>query len=412
MGLLESNNYSGKISFEDHTKGKIKKSLRRWFSELKQKLKKKKYAYKYREINRLEFLERKFFQLLARLRQPLILIILVHYIGTIGYMAIEHFPPLIAFYQTFIGVSTIGYGEILPMDSAGRLFTIFLDFAGITAFFYATGILADLFFKRDILEIYREWRMLKEIQKLKNHYIIVGFNTVAKELIRFLKERGYKVVVILDEENEDIKKQLELENVKYYVIGKPYKKSTLYLANIKNARGLISTYDSEAENISVIVTARLLRPDKDKFEIIAIAKNYETAMKLRELGANQVIVPDHIVAGRIAALLFHPHTYVIADILEKIAFGEETEIDLAEFEVKEGSPLVGKTLMELDLRKKFGVTVVAIRKADGTLDFNVHGNTKIEEGDVLILLGKPKNLERALKYLEELQEENIQKKPN
>jgi voltage-gated potassium channel len=348
-------------------------------------------------------LENRFFNLLKRLREPLIIIILVHYIGTIGYMAIEHFPPLIAFYQTFIGVSTIGYGEIIEMDSAGRLFTIFLDFAGITAFFYATGVLAELFFKEDILEIYKEWKMLKEIQKLKDHYVVVGFNTIAKEVIRFLKDRGYKVVVVLEKIDEEIKKELEIEHVKFFVVGEPYRKSTLHLANLKQARALITTYTDEAKNISIIVTARLLRPDRENFEVIGIAQTYETAMKLRELGANHVIVPDQIVAGRIAALIFHPHTFVVANILEKIAFGEESEIDLTEVEILPNSPLVGKTLMELDLRRRFGVTVVAIKRADGALDLNIHGETRVFENDVLILLGKPSSLQKAAEWLQKVQ---------
>ncbi|HID79539.1 MAG TPA: potassium channel protein [Aquifex aeolicus] len=381
-----------------------KQRIKRKLAQFQRKIKKRKHQR--REPNRLTYLENRFFELLKRLRQPLILIILVHYFGTIGYMLIEGFPPLLAFYQTFIGVSTIGYGEIIELDSAGRIFTVFLDFAGITAFFYATGVLADLFFKEDILEIYREWRMLKEIQKIKGHYIIAGYNTIARELIRFLRERGVKVVVILEEEDRETKRLLENERIKYFVIGKPYKKSTLYLANIKEAKGLITTSLDEAKNISIIVTARLLRPDRN-FEIIGIAKSYETALKLRELGANHVIVPDHIVAGRIAALIFHPHTFVVANILEKIAFGEESEIDLAEFEVKKDSPLEGKTLMELGLRKRFGVTVVAIRRADGRLDMNLRGETEIYSGDVLILLGKPENLEKALGWLERIQEGKI-----
>ncbi len=386
-----------------------KRLLRRRLAKISLRLKRKRLGSREREVNRLKYLENRFFNLLKRLREPLIIVILVHYFGTIGYMAIEHFPPLIAFYQTFIGVSTIGYGEILEMDSAGRLFTIFLDFAGITAFFYATGVLAELFFKEGILEIYREWKMLKEIQKLENHYIVVGYNPVAKEVVRFLKDRGYRVVLILEELNDVIKKELEVEHIKYYVVGEPYRKSTLHLANIKSAKALITTYSDEAKNISIIVTARLLRPEREEFEIIGVAKTYETAMKLRELGANHVIVPDQIVAGRIAALIFHPHTFVVANILEKIAFGEESEIDLAEFEITKGSPLAGKTLMELDLRRKFGVTVVAIRREDGTLDLNIHGGTVVNEGDVLILLGNPSKLERALKKLEKMQTPSGQK---
>lgn len=384
---------------------KIKRKLYKW----KQNLKKRKYSYR-REKTRLEYLEDRFFALLKRLQQPLILIILVHYFGTVGYMAFAHYPPLTALYQTFIGVTTIGYGEIIELDNIGRVFTMVLDFAGIISYFYATGVIAELVFKEDILEIYREWKMLKEIQSLKNHYIIVGYNNISKDLIRFLRDRGYRIVLIVDKETPELKRELEIERIKYYVIGHPYKKSTLYLANIKNAKGLITTYENEAQNISVIATARLLRPKREEFEIIGIAKSFETAMKLRELGANHIIVPDHIVAGRIAALLFHPHTFVVADILEKIAFGEESEIDLAEFEVLEGSPFEGKTLMELDIRRRYGVTVVAIRRGDGSLDMNLHGSTEIYGGDVLILLGKPDKLEKAIKNLSELQEETIKKK--
>jgi len=384
-----------------------KRVLKKRLNLIARRLRRRGFRRAPREIDRLRYLENRFFKLLKRLREPLIIIILIHYVGTIGYMAIEDFPPLIAFYQTFIGISTIGYGEILPMDSVGRVFTVFLDFAGITAFFYATGVLAELFFKEEILEIYREWRMLKEIQKLENHYIVVGFNPIAKELVRFLKDRGYKVVLILDKIDPEIKKELELEHVKYFVVGEPYRKSTLHLANIKRAKALITTYTDEAKNISIIVTARLLRPDRDKFEIIGIARTYETAMKLRELGANHVIVPDQIVAGRIAALIFHPQTFVVANILEKIAFGEEGEIDLTEFEVVPGSPLEGKTLIELDLRRRFGVTVVAIKRADGTLDLNIHGETRIFGGDVLILLGKPSDLQRAVRWLEKVQKGEV-----
>jgi voltage-gated potassium channel len=380
-----------------------KKFLRKRLNAIARRLRKRVLRKKTKEIDRLRYLENKFFSLLRRLREPLIIIILVHYFGTIGYMAIEDFPPLIAFYQTFIGISTIGYGEILPMDSAGRLFTIFLDFAGITSFFYATGVLAELVFKEDILGIYREWKMLKEIQKLEGHYVVVGFNPIAKEVVRFLKERGYKVVVVLDKLDDEIKKELEIEHIKYFVVGEPYRKSTLKLANVQKARALITTYTDEAKNISIIVTARLLRPDRETFEIIAVARTPETAEKLKELGANHVIVPDQIVAGRIAALIFHPHTFVVANILEKIAFGEEGEIDLTEFEITEGSALEGKTLMELDLRRRFGITVVAVKRADGTLDLNLHGDTRVYAGDVLILLGKPSSLKKALKRLERIQ---------
>jgi voltage-gated potassium channel len=165
------------------------------------------------------------------------------------------------------------------------------------------------------------------------------------------------------------------------------------------AKGLIVNLEDDAKNIAVIVTARLLRPERDSFLIYSFAPTEETAQKLEELGANRAIVPSRLLATRLSAYIFHIGSAFISDLFDRIAFGEESDIDILEFSISGGSPLVGRRLKDLDFRRKLKVTIIAIRKPEGDLDISITGDTQIEEGDTLILFGSPKNLRRAQKIL-------------
>lgn len=170
-------------------------------------------------------------------------------------------------------------------------------------------------------------------------------------------------------------------------------------AGIKKARGMVVNLGDDATNIAVIVTARLMRPSKEDFYIFSFASTDGTAEKMEELGANKALVPNKLLATRLAAYILHTSSAFISDLFDRIAFGEESDIDILEIKVTPGSPLVGKRLRDIDLRKTLKVTVIAIRKEDGTLNVTVTGETPIEEGDTLIVFGEPKNLTRAQRIL-------------
>ena len=173
--------------------------------------------------------------------------------------------------------------------------------------------------------------MLSDIEKLRNHYILCGFNRTTLELIRLLRKRKISYVVI--DSRKEIEKQLKENRIEYYILEEPYKRMILDAAGIKRAKGLVVNLGDDARNIAVIVTARLLRPDKDNFFIFSFASNPETAQKLEELGANKAIVPQKLLATRLAAYIFHTGSAYISDLFDKIAFGEEAEIDILELQV-------------------------------------------------------------------------------
>ena len=356
--------------------------------------------------------EERLFEILRQFKLPLLMLHTVMSVGTVGYMILSGGDFINSLYMTIVTVGTIGYGEVVRGSDTpiGRIFTTFLALGGIGVFTTAITILIRVFFAEDFLGVFKAWKMLSDIEKLRNHYILCGFNRTTLELIRLLKKRKIDYVVI--ESKKEVERQLKESGVEYYILEEPYKRLVLEAAGIRKAKGLVVNLGDDAKNIAVIVTARLLRPDKDNFFIFSFASNPETAQKLEELGANKTIVPQRLLATRLAAYIFHTSSAYISDLFDKIAFGEEPEIDILELQVSEDSPLVGKKLKNLDLRKQLGVTVIAIRKPNGSLNVTITGDTEVEAGDTLILFGHPKRLKIAQRILTEKVQELVGGKEN
>ncbi len=358
---------------------------------------------KRREQKLIDVYQRKLVEALSELRLPVLMLHFALTFGTLGYMLLSDGDFINSFYMTVITIGTIGYGEIVQGSDTpiGRIFTSFLALSGIGIFTTSVTIVVRLIFKEDIINLYRAIRMLKEIENLSGHFIVCGYNEITARLVKLLRKRKIEFVVI--DGRSEVATKLQEDNVKYFILEEPFKRSILLSAGIMKAKGMIINLEDDARNIAVIVTARLLRPERESFLIYSFAPTEETAQKLEELGANRAIVPARLLATRISAYIFHIGSAFISDLFDRIAFGEESDIDILELRVSEASPLVGKRLKEVDFRRKLSVTIIAIRKSDGELDINITGDTQIEGGDTLILFGSPKNLRKAQKILEDFE---------
>ncbi len=352
-----------------------------------------------REPRLIEVYEKRLIEALKVFRIPLFMLHTALTVGTIGYMLLSGGDFINSFYMTVITIGTIGYGEVVAGSDTlvGRVFTSFLALMGIGVFTTSVTVIVRIFFKEDIINLYRAIKMLREIENLEGHYIICGYDKTSAWLAGTLRKRGIAFVVV--ESNPEALKYLQEHNIKYFIIEEPYKRSVLVSAGIKRASGMIVNLGEDTKNIAVIVTARLLRPSRDDFYIYSFASTDGTAEKLEELGANKAFVPSKLLATRVAAYIFHTGSAFISDLFDRIAFGEETDIDILELRVEPGSPLIGRKLKDIDLRRALKVTIIAIRKPDGYLDVTVSGETTIEEEDTLIIFGQPRNLRRAQRIL-------------
>ncbi len=363
--------------------------------------------------------EEKFYDVLFQLRWPLMTVIFITGLGVLILMILngktDGISVLNYLFHIVISISTVGYTEgytdNIPVN---RLFSIlFLIIAFPLAYLYGLVATVQVFFQNDIVSIYKYWRMYAAMEKLYGHYIICHFNEITKETIKNLKRRGIKVILI----EPDPSKEQEIRNfgVEFYVIDEPYKRSVLLGVGIEKARGLVTAFEENTQDLAVIVTARLIRPDKDEFYIISTATNEGAAEKMKLLGANEVIVPSIAIGRRISSLILHPPTPTISRFMEKIAYGEKTDIDIIEIQIPEGSPLAGKRLKDIKMRQETGATIVAIIRKDGKMKIAPSGDTVLEEGDSLLILGHPKALKRAEEFFiefEEMKEEEKVKKEN
>ncbi len=322
-----------------------------------------------------------------RLRTQLIvvfsLIIGVTTLGITGYMLIEKMKFVEAFYMTIITLSTVGFGEVKPLSTTGRLFTSGLIIAGVGTFAYAISSFSRFIVEGEVKKIFQLKKMEDQMKRLKDHIIVCGFGRVGERICEeFEKEKVPFVIIDSDPD------RIEYAESKGYLF--VFKDTTeteaLIKAGIERAKALIAALGSDADNLFLILSAKELNP---KIRVVARANNPENEKKLYKAGADKVITPYTIGALRLAHAAIKP---LVVDFVEFAT--RDMKFYLEEITVEKGSPVAGKSLAELDLRRKTGVTVIAIIR-DGNVIRNPYPDEKLMEGDNLIVLGSKEEIQKV-----------------
>ncbi len=232
--------------------------------------------------------------------------------------------------------------------------------------------------------------MLEQIQKLKNHILIISYNEITEKIISNLKSNNIDFVLLEDRKTLE-EKIIKNSYIKYYIIGDIFTKEVINASNIMNAKGAIITLDDRIKRTAVLVSLRLIRPNKDDFYIYVLADNDEEAEKYKNLGANATIIPSKIIATRLSSFILHQTYSFVSELLDRISHGEEKEIDIIEINVDSNSILVNKKIEQLTIRKKFNSTIIAIVRGE-SLIVSIKPDMEILPGDRIIIFGKTKNL--------------------
>jgi voltage-gated potassium channel len=322
------------------------------------------------------------------LRISLAFLVSLLLIGTGGYVAIEGWSFIDAFYMTIITVSTVGFKEVYPLSPHGQILTIALIVFGVSFIAYSAGSIVQFMVEGQLRSILGRRKLEKKISKLKNHYIICGYGRIGTHICRELEAKPVPFVVV---ENEPGKiERLENEGL-LYVAGDATVDETLVKAGIRSAKGLVTAVTSDTENVYITLTARGLNPD---LFILARASEEASETKLKRAGASKVISPYVMGAARMAQAILRPS---VVDFIEIATAGKNFELQIEESRVAADSVLVGKSLLTSGIRKELGVIIVGIKKDAGQMLFNPAPETTIDSGDVLITLGEPAAIENLEK---------------
>ncbi len=300
--------------------------------------------------------------------------------GTFGYMFLEHLSFWDSMYLTIITIATVGYGDLVPIHPGGKVFTIFLLFAGAGLVMYTLSRITEAMVEGSLRKMLERRKMDKKIARLHDHFIICGFGRIGQVISEILDDAGRSFVII--ERDPDVLK--EIDQLGYISVeGEAEEDDILHTAGIERASGLIAVVSTDADNLFITLTARGLNPSL--FILARSSGSRGTRTKLLRAGASKVISPYYIGARRMAQLLLRP---TVTDFIDLAMYAGELGLKLEEILVSENAVFANKNLMESGIRKRHDIIVVAIKRGAGAMLFNPKPDTMILPGDIMIVLGE------------------------
>lgn len=321
--------------------------------------------------------------------------ILLLIVGVVGYSLLLNVGWIDALYMTVITISTVGFGEVGARSASSEIFSVFMIFLGVGVVGYTFTTVVAMFVEGKVRDLWKGSKMDKKIAATKEHYIICGSGELAEVIIRSFLDEGLDFVVVTDK-REDLDEYSTHDIL--VVEGQSTEESVLLHAGIERAKGLVSTLDTEVDNIVTVLTARSLNPS---IYIIANAITKSGAEKLRKVGADKTLSATEISGKRMASIMIRPNIISFLDVVTKMG---DMELDLEEVIVKDGSYLENKNLLEAQIPSKTGLVVLAIKKKeDGRFLFNPPVQYTFRLGDVLIVLGREEQVDKLKSLGDEME---------
>ena len=306
-------------------------------------------------------------------------------VGTTGFRLVEGWPLFDAFYMTLITLTTVGYGEVHPLSAQGRMFASFLMLVGVTAVFVSFAIMGETLLRLELADYFGRRRRTRMLQHIAGHYIVCGAGRVGRSVVLELLRGGVQVVLIDNDANR-VKWGDALGIIT--MTADASNDETLRQARIDTAAGLVSAIASDAENVYVTLSAKVLNP---ALHVAVRASDEQAKEKLQRAGATTVLTPYSFIGHRLAQSLLRPHVATFLDVAS--AFGQtDLDLEIEQLPVAPGSALSSRTLEQAQLGRTYGVIVLAVRRKDGGMLFNPQADMRLEDGDVLIAMGERQKL--------------------
>jgi len=319
----------------------------------------------------------------------LALLILITSGGTIGYIVIEGASFVDAFYMTVITISTVGYGEVFELTSYGQIFTAFLIISSFGTFAYAISSLTRYVVGGEYRKYYREYRTMKESNKLNEHIIICGYGRVGKQVAEDLYSHGDSFVII--ENDEMIVNEEKFRSDFLFLKGDSTSDETLQLAGVKRAKAIITCLPKDADNIYVVLAAR----ECNKNILIVSRASYPTAVsKLKIAGANNVIMPDSLGGSHMASLISNPDVMEFLDLIRVVGYNG-ANIESIAYDEFPGN-LRDRTIGELKETNISGAMIIGFKDTDGNYLIIPDDELKMEPGTRVFVIGSSDQIERLV----------------
>jgi voltage-gated potassium channel len=317
----------------------------------------------------------------ARIRIVLFSVLGAIALGTLVFHLLEGWSILDSLYVTVQTVTTVGFGDITPRTTVGRVFATLFMMVGVGVVLYAlTSTMQSIVHS----EMFARYGHSRKMNKLRDHFIICGAGRVGSHLIRSLRAVDGVFLVL---EHDQRKVEALMDAGIAVLVRDATLEESLLEAGVEHARGLASCLPDDADNVYVVLTARDLNPN---IHIVARAAEEQAESKLIRAGANRVVAPTIIGGHRMAMALTKP---AVGDFLDSVT-ANHLELGFEQVEIAAASSLINRKLSETIIRSELNIVIVSIRRSSGEIIFNPDGDARIQAGDMLIAIGNAESLSR------------------
>lgn len=335
-------------------------------------------------------------KLSLRIIYSILLLLSLIAFGTLGYMELEHWNPLDALYMAIITLTTVGFTEVHPLSSTGKLFTIAYIVLGIGSAGFAITTLFTYLFEGPMMRTFKERRMNHLKKRLQNHPIICGYGPIGREVVQEFNRANIRHVIISKHVSQDTEK---FSDYTLLISGDAQDEEILREAKIDEAQSLIAVLEDDAANLFLVMTARQLNPG---IKIIAEATTEGAIKKLKRAGADLVITPYQIVGKRIVESILKPTLTHFLDIVSDK--DSATAVRIEEYTIPANSTLIGKNLRDSNIGQKTAAIILAIVDHNGAVRSNSQERTSLasiplQDGDSLIAIGNEEQLGQLEDFL-------------
>jgi voltage-gated potassium channel len=293
-------------------------------------------------------------------------------IGTFGFTLVEGWSLFDSFYMTLITLTTVGYGEVHPLSPRGRLFASALMLMGVTAVFVSIAILGETLLRLEMSDYFGRKRRDRMLRDISGHYIVCGAGRVGRSVIQELLRSNATVVLI---DNSIDRARWATDKGVITLVGDATKDEVLRQARVETAKGLVAAISSDAENVYVALSAKVLNP---RLVIAARASDEQAEEKLKRAGATTVFTPYSFIGHRLAQSMLRPHVASFLDVASAFRHSSDLDLEIEQVQIQSSSALASKSLEQLRLGSQYGVIVLAVQHKNGIMQFNPPADLRIE----------------------------------
>ena len=341
------------------------------------------------------------FGIFSKLQRSLLYLLAVFIVSTIGYLTFG-WSLIDSVYMVVITMFGVGFGEVHPLITAWqKIFTMLVIVGGTSAMVFVIGEVIRFITEGEIVKVIGELRKSRQVEGLSRHAIICGYGRIGQILSHDLASAGFPFVVV---DISDERLALAEASGYLFVKGSATEEETLIRAGAERAVFLATVLPQDTLNVFITLTARNLNRN---LRIIARGEQPSTEKKLRQAGADEVVLPAAIGGSRIAHIITRPATMQLVQDKGGV-FGEELRrlgVELDELKLHQHTYLIGKTVLDLHEMAEGNLLALAVQRADGNLLRSNLLQERLQAGDAVIVVARSGGL--PLKVREETEREEL-----